>query len=53
VRREEAGIGAEPAVRASLTSVLKARDASDLAEQLGGGQDAAAAFGEQPRPRAR
>jgi hypothetical protein len=49
VRPEDAGIGADPAVRASFGVGREALDAGDFADQLGGGQHAAAALGQQPR----
>ena len=46
---ELTGIGATPAARASLASVLKRCGAGDLADELGGGQRAEAGLGEQVR----
>ena len=49
VRPEEAGIGAEPAVRASLASVAKRLTPAISPSSLAAVSDAAAAFGEQSR----
>ena len=43
------GTGARPAARASLASVAKRVGAGDLADELGGGQRAAARLGDQLR----
>ena len=49
MRPEEAGIGAEPAVRASLASVAKRSTPAISPISLAAVSDAAAALGEQPR----
>ena len=49
VRPEDAGIGADPASARELGVGGEALDAGDLADQLGGGQHAAAALGQQLR----
>ena len=49
VRPEEAGIGADAGGAGELGVGGEALDAGDLADQLGGGQHAAAALGQQPR----